>query len=156
MVPRCISTHGKRRGTRRTLDSADRRESKPGQRRSKTGTKPVQHSGRHGVHVAVQATESKVHAPNLFAMPATTLKKTISNEQLRGFPMMNVKDIRRHLPPLPATPKGRIKRPRGGIRSTRRENKDEFEKELEEQLTLSRRRHAPRSRKYNFRGCTNK
>ena len=50
--------------------------------------------------------------------------------------MMNVKDIRRHLPPSPATPKGRMKRPRGGIRSTRRENKTEFEMELEEQTIM--------------------
>ena len=62
-----------------------------------------------------------------FAMPAATLEKAINNNQLKGIPMMNVKDIRRHLLPSPATPKGRMKRPRGGIRSTRRQNKDEFE-----------------------------
>ena len=71
-----------------------------------------------------------------FTMPAATLGKGINNNQLKGIPMMNIKDIRRHLPPSPATPKGRMKRPRGGIRSTRRQNKDEFEKELEEQLKL--------------------
>ena len=54
---------------------------------------------------------------------------------------MNTKDIRKHLPPSPATPKGRMKRPRGGIRSTQRENKDEFEKELEEQLILDKDMH---------------
>merc|ERR1711966_522789 len=76
-----------------------------------------------------------------FAMPLTTLEKAISNNQIKGFPMMNTKDIRRHLPPSPATPKGRMKRPRGGIRSTQRENKDEFEKELEEQLILDEDMH---------------
>ena len=55
--------------------------------------------------------------------------------------MMNIKDIRRQLPPSPATPKGRMKRPRGGIKSTRRQNKDEFEKELEEQLKLEEDMH---------------
>ena len=76
-----------------------------------------------------------------FAMPPTTLEKAISNNQLKGIPMMNVKDIRRHLPPPPATPKGRIKKPRGSIRSTRREKKDEFEKELEEQIKLDEDMH---------------
>ena len=52
--------------------------------------------------------------------------------------MMNIKDIRRHLPTLLATPKGRTKKPRGGIRSTRQEEKDEFEKELEEQIRLDK------------------
>ena len=55
--------------------------------------------------------------------------------------MMNLKDIRPHLPSSPATQKGRIKQPRGGIRSTRREKKDEFEKEVEEQLLLDEDMH---------------
>ena len=76
-----------------------------------------------------------------FAMPAATLEKAINNNQLKGIPMMNIKDIRRHLPPSPATPKGRMKKPRGGIRSTRRQNKDELEKELEEQLILDEDMH---------------
>ena len=47
-----------------------------------------------------------------FAMPPTTLEKAISNNQLKGFPMMNIKDIRKHLPPSLVTPKSRMKRPR--------------------------------------------
>ena len=58
-----------------------------------------------------------------FAMPQATLEKAISNNQLKGFPMMTLKDLRRHLPPSPATPKGRMKRPKGGIRSTRKNDK---------------------------------
>ena len=45
-----------------------------------------------------------------FAMPPATLEKAITNNQLKGFPCMNLKDIRRHLPPSPATPKGRMKK----------------------------------------------
>ena len=56
---------------------------------------------------------------------------------------MNTKDIHRHLPPSPPTPKGRMKNPRGGIRSARRGRKDEFEKELEEQLLLDKDMHPP-------------
>ena len=48
-----------------------------------------------------------------FAMPVATLEKAINNNQLKGIPMMNIKDIWRHLPPSPATPKGRMKKPRG-------------------------------------------
>ena len=55
--------------------------------------------------------------------------------------MMNLKDIRQHLPPSPATPKRQMKRPRGGIRSTRLEKKDEFKKELEEQILLYKDMH---------------
>ena len=44
-----------------------------------------------------------------FAMSPTMLEKAINNNQLKGFPMINTKDIRRHLPPSPATPKGRMK-----------------------------------------------
>ena len=54
---------------------------------------------------------------------------------------MNLKDIKHHLPHSPATSIGRMKRPRGGIRSTRREKKDEFEKEVKEQLMLDKDMH---------------
>ena len=77
----------------------------------------------------------------LFALPPATFKKATSNNQLKGFPVRNLNDISRHLPPPLATPKGRMKRPRGGIRSTRREKKDELEKELEEQLLLDEDMH---------------
>ena len=46
-----------------------------------------------------------------FTLPPTTLEKAISNNQLKSFPMMNTKNIRRHLLLLPATPKGRMKNP---------------------------------------------
>ena len=113
MVPRRISTHGERCGTRRTLDTTNRRKSKSRRGRTKTRAKPAQHSGRHGVHVTVQATEGEVHASDLFAMLPTTLEKVISKNQLKGIPMMNIKDIQRHLPPSPPMSKGRMKKPEG-------------------------------------------
>lgn len=42
---------------------------------------------------------------------------------------MNLKDVCRHLPPLPVTLKGGMKRPGGGIRST---SKGELNKEAKE------------------------
>ena len=65
-------------------------------------------------------------------MPPQTLEKAINNNQLTGFPCMNVKDLRKHLPPSPATPKGRMKKPRAGIRSTRKE--DELVEQYEEDM----------------------
>ena len=66
-----------------------------------------------------------------FAMPEQTLEKAIGNGQLRGFPCMNIKDICRYLAPSPATAKGRMKKPKAGIRSTRN-SKSEIVKEEEE------------------------
>lgn len=50
-----------------------------------------------------------------FSMPAPTLEKVITNKQLLGFPCMTIEDIRRHLPPSPTTPKGRMKKPKVGL-----------------------------------------
>ena len=38
----------------------------------------------------------KYMCQTFFAMPPTTLEKAISNNQLKGFPMMNTKDIQKH------------------------------------------------------------
>ena len=51
---------------------------------------------------------------------------------------MNLKDIRRHLSPLLATPKGRMKRPRGQIRGTR---KSGHEAEAEEAIAFEEDMH---------------
>ena len=43
------------------------------------------------------------------------------NNQLEGIPFLSKPNlIRKYLPPSPATPKGRMKRPRTGLRSTRK------------------------------------
>eukprot|EP00804_Cyclotella_cryptica_P015897 CCRYP_006383-RA/>CCRYP_006383-RA protein AED:0.07 eAED:-0.04 QI:0/0/0/1/0/0/2/0/1375 len=54
-----------------------------------------------------------------FSPPIHTLLKAISNGQLEGVPYMKSDLIRKYLAPSPATSKGRMKRPRMGIRSTR-------------------------------------
>ena len=54
-----------------------------------------------------------------FSPPIATLLKAIENGQLDGIPHMKSETIRKHLAPSPATAKGRMKRPRQGIRSTR-------------------------------------
>ena len=57
---------------------------------------------------------------------------------------MNLKDIRRHFPPSPATPKGRTKKPKGGIRSTR---KDELKKAAKEAMEMDEDMHPKREAK---------
>ena len=54
---------------------------------------------------------------------------------------MNLKDIRRHLPPSPATPKGRMKKPKGGIRSTRKDELKRAAKEAKEALEMDEDMH---------------
>eukprot|EP00804_Cyclotella_cryptica_P020493 CCRYP_019412-RA/>CCRYP_019412-RA protein AED:0.05 eAED:-0.04 QI:0/0/0/1/0/0.5/2/0/1372 len=54
-----------------------------------------------------------------FSPPVHTLIKAINNDQLLGAPLMKPDLIRKYLATSPATSKGRMKRPRTGIRSTR-------------------------------------
>ena len=59
-----------------------------------------------------------------FNPPVQTLIKAALNGQLEGIPFMKADLIRKYLPPSPATPKGRMKRPRAGIRSTRKKERN--------------------------------
>jgi hypothetical protein len=58
-----------------------------------------------------------------FNPPTHTLIKAINNGQLEGIPFMKADLVRKYLAPSPATSKGRMKRPRTGIRSTRKKDK---------------------------------
>eukprot|EP00804_Cyclotella_cryptica_P029536 CCRYP_020583-RA/>CCRYP_020583-RA protein AED:0.35 eAED:0.26 QI:0/-1/0/1/-1/1/1/0/1386 len=57
---------------------------------------------------------------SFFSPPSHTLIKAICNGQLEGIPFMTADLVRKYLAPSPATSKGRMKRPRQGIRSTRK------------------------------------
>ena len=54
-----------------------------------------------------------------FCPPHSTLLAAINNHQLKGYPFVTAENVRKYLPMSPATSKGRMKRPRTGIRSTR-------------------------------------
>ena len=54
-----------------------------------------------------------------FCPPRSTLLTAINNHQLKGCPFMTAYNVRKYLPTSPATSKGRMKRPRTGIRSER-------------------------------------
>ena len=59
---------------------------------------------------------------SLFSPPIPTLLRAIENNQLKTFPhIQNTKDVRRHLADAPATAKGHMKKPRAGLRSTRKQ-----------------------------------
>ena len=59
---------------------------------------------------------------SLFSPPIPTLLRAIENNQLKTFPhIQNTKAVRRHLAEAPATAKGHMKKPRAGIRSTRKQ-----------------------------------
>ena len=55
-----------------------------------------------------------------FNAPMSTLLKAVSNGHLEGIPFMKADIIKKYLAKSPATSKGRMKRPRAGIRSTRK------------------------------------
>ena len=54
-----------------------------------------------------------------FNPPIPTLIDAIQNGQLEGIPCMKADLVQKYLAPSPATPKGKMKRPRADIRSTR-------------------------------------
>ena len=56
---------------------------------------------------------------SFFNIPIPTLLKAIDNKQLENIPFMKADMIRKYLAKSPATAKGRMKRPRKGLRSTR-------------------------------------
>ena len=69
----------------------------------------------------------------LFNPPIETIIKVVNNNQLKGFPFMKPTMVRKYLVPSPATSKGRMKRPRTGIRSTRTQVPHEETTELPSQ-----------------------
>ena len=56
---------------------------------------------------------------SFFCPPQSMLIAAIDNGQLKGCPFMTADNVRKYLPSSPVTSKGRMKRPRTGIRSTR-------------------------------------
>ena len=55
-----------------------------------------------------------------FSAPITTIIDAAQNDQLKDIPFLNDPNmIRKYLPPLSATAKGRTKKPRAGVGSTR-------------------------------------
>ena len=71
-----------------------------------------------------------------FNPPIPTLIKAINNGHLEGIPFMKADLVRKYLAPSPATSKGRMKRPRTGIRSTRKHTSVEMDSEGEPEQQL--------------------
>ena len=76
------------------------------------------------VHAPIQTKSVKVHAQSIFYAPIKMLIEAALNKQLTGIPFINNTNIIcKYLSPLLATPKGRMKKPKSGIRSTRKKLK---------------------------------
>lgn len=89
-----------------------------------TPSTPVAHHAAHNVYtLPYKRNQLKYMHQSLFNPPIPTLLRAIQNEQLEGFPFMKADTVRKYLAPSPATPKGRMKRTRAGIRSTRKKPK---------------------------------
>lgn len=74
---------------------------------------------------------------SFFSPPQHTLITAINNGQLEGIPFMKADLVRKYLAPSPATSKGRMKRPRQGIRSTRQRPQMTIEQEYPTNATSS-------------------
>eukprot|EP00804_Cyclotella_cryptica_P014650 CCRYP_012669-RA/>CCRYP_012669-RA protein AED:0.66 eAED:0.28 QI:0/0/0/0.66/0/0.33/3/0/1062 len=81
---------------------------------------PLLQHGAHNVYtLPFKQQQLKYMHQAFFSPPVHTLIKAINNDQLLGVPFMKPDLVRKYLAPSPATSKGRMKRPRTGIRSTR-------------------------------------
>ena len=75
---------------------------------------------------------------SFFNAPLQMLIDASLNNQLTGVPFINNPDfIQKYLAPSPATPKGRMKKPKAGIRSTRKIVKDRRARKLGMELSDS-------------------
>eukprot|EP00956_Cyclotella_meneghiniana_P014140 scaffold21040_cov41-Cyclotella_meneghiniana.AAC.5 len=84
---------------------------------------PQQHIAANVYTLPYKQQQLKYMHQAFFSPPVHTLIKAINNGQLEGIPFMKADLIRKYLAPSPATLKGRMKRPRTGIRSTRAKQK---------------------------------
>ena len=76
------------------------------------------------VHTPIQKNQLKYMHQAFFNSPIKMLIDTAHNNQLTGIPFINNADnIHTYLAPSPATPKVRMKKPKAGIRSTRKKHK---------------------------------
>ena len=80
---------------------------------------PITHSAFNVYTIPYRQNQLKYMHQCFLSPPIGTMLHAIQNKQLEGIPFMKSKMVRRHLAKSPATAKGRMKRPRTGIRSTR-------------------------------------
>lgn len=84
---------------------------------------PIPHAASNVYTIPFRQNQVKYMHQTFFSPTIATLLKAINNGQMEGIPFMKPAMIRKHLPPSPATSKGHMKRPRAGIRSTRKKEK---------------------------------
>jgi hypothetical protein len=79
---------------------------------------PMNNAAMNVYTIPYRQNQVKYMHQSFFSPPKHTLIKAINNKQLEGIPFMKADMIRKHLSNSPATSKGRLKKPRAGIRST--------------------------------------
>ena len=79
----------------------------------------VPHSARNVHKLPYLQNSMKYMHQTFFCTQHSTLIAAIDNHQLKRCPFITVDNVRKYLPASPATSKGRMKRQRTGIRSTR-------------------------------------
>ncbi|KAL7501873.1 hypothetical protein ACHAXN_001014, partial [Cyclotella atomus] len=84
----------------------------------------LQHLAANVYTLPFKQQQLKYMHQSFFNPPIHTLIKAINNGQLENVPFMKADLVRKYLAPSPATSKGRMKRPRTGIRSTRKRQTD--------------------------------
>ena len=80
------------------------------------------HHAAHGLYtMPYRQNQLKYMHQYFFSLPIQQIVDAAMNNQLEGIPFLSKPElIRKYLPPSPATPKGRMKRPRKGLQSTRK------------------------------------
>ena len=72
---------------------------------------------------------------NFFCPPKHTLIEDINNKQLQDILFMQADPIRKHLSDLPATAKGRMRRPQKGLCSTKaKKKKSRSKREVDKEI----------------------
>ena len=84
-------------------------------------TSPIHHAANGLYTMPYKQNQLKYMHQAFFSLPIQQIIAAAINNQLEGIPFLSKPDLsRKYLPPSPATPKGRMKRPRTGLCSTRK------------------------------------
>ena len=92
------------------------------------------HQASNVYTIPVKQNQLKYMHQSFFNAPIPTLLKAVAKGHLKGIPLMKADLITKYLAKSPATSKGRMKRPRVGIRSTRKPSDTEAKSKNEEHV----------------------
>ena len=94
-------------------------------RHNRAAARPITNCALNVYTIPHKQNQVKYMHQSFFNASIPTLLKAINNNQLEGIPLMKSDLIHKYLAKSPATSKGRMKRPRVGIRSTRKQKQQD-------------------------------